>query len=90
MEGVQPWLAAGTPHRGSCAKHTKTCPTDLTSTFLTFDSFHNKSDRNTENTGMSGTHMDKEGEGVFVLHHTELFWCNRGLILALPDTLMST
>lgn len=37
MEGVQPWLAAGTPHRGNCAKHTKRRSTDLNSTFFTFD-----------------------------------------------------
>lgn len=70
MEGVQPWLAAGTPRRGNCAKHTKRCPTDLNSTFFTFDSFHNKSERNTEDTGMNGTPMDKEGEGLFVLRQS--------------------
>lgn len=90
MEGVQPWLAPGTPLRGNCAKHTKRCPADLNSAFVTFDSFHNKSERTTEKTGMNGTHMEKEAEGIFIPCHTELFWCNGGLIIALPDTLMST
>lgn len=88
MEGVQPWLAAGAPRRGNCAKHTKRCPTDLNSTFFTFDSFHNKSERHWghwdewDSCGQRGRRA--------ICSTSELFWCNRGLIWALPDTLMST
>lgn len=90
MEGVQPWLAAVTPHRGNDTKHTKRCPTNLNCTFFPFDSFHNKSERNTGKIWKNGTHADKKGERVFVLRHAELLRCNMGLILAPPDTLMST
>lgn len=51
MEGVQPWRAAATPHRGNCAKHTKRRPTELNYTSFPFDSFCYKSERNRENIG---------------------------------------
>lgn len=77
MEGVQPWLAAVTPHRGNCAKHTKRCPTELNYAFFLFDSFHYKSDRTTENIGkkwVSCSQRRRKGICTSPCSHSGVTW----------------